>query len=225
MLLIQTPETDLEDLKRRHAHVSYAQLGEDLILSHYLKQDSGFYVDVGCHDPFRYSTTALLHLYRGWRGMNIDADPQAIDKFRKARPGDINLNFGVSDAAAELEFTIFRGSAHNSFDARMVKAASQRMRVEQRLKVRVRPLRDILDEYLPPGQTIDYMNIDCEGLDERVIAGNDWCRFSPRILSVEIHALNLVKAMDHAVVRTLLQAGYRLRSHCEVTSIFERAPT
>jgi len=222
MLLIQTPETNLEDLKKRHAHVSYAQLGEDLILSHYLKQDNGFYVDVGCHDPFRYSTTALLHLYRGWRGMNIDADPQAIEKFRKARPGDINLNVGVSDAAGELEFTIFKGSAHNSFDARMVQAASRRMPVEQRQQVHVRPLRDILADHLPPGQTIDYMNIDCEGLDEKVIAGNDWSRFSPKLLSVEIHGLNLIKAMDNPVVKTLLQSGYRLRSPCGVTSIFER---
>jgi FkbM family methyltransferase len=222
MLLIQTPETDLDDLKKRHARVSYAHLGEDLILTHYLRHENGFYVDVGCHDPFRYSTTALLHLYRGWRGMNIDADPQAIEKFREARPGDINLNLGVSDEAGVLDFTIFKASAHNSFDARMVQAASGRMPVERRLKVDVRPLRNILEQHLPPGQTIDYMNIDCEGLDDKVVAGNDWSRFAPRIVSVEIHGLNLMKAMDNPVVRTLSHAGYRFRSHCEVTSIFER---
>jgi len=88
--------------------------------------------------------------------------------------------------------------------------------------VPVRRLRDILAEFLPEGQAIDDMNIDREGLDQKVVAGNDWSRFAPKILSVEIHGLNISKAIEHPLVKTLAGSGYRLRSHCEITSIFER---
>jgi hypothetical protein len=96
------------------------------------------------------------------------------------------------------------------------------MQVVQRVRVPVRPLREILKEHLPPGQEIDYLNVDCEGLDSKVVAGNDWATFRPKIVSVEIHGLDLLNAMENPIVRMLADAGYRLRSHCEVTSIFER---
>ena len=77
----ETVPYDLKSQSFAHAHVSYSQLGEDLIVGHYLRYRNGFYVDVGCHDPMTFSNTAAFFLHRNWSGINIDADPSAIAKF------------------------------------------------------------------------------------------------------------------------------------------------
>lgn len=44
-----------------------------------------FYVDVGAYDPIFASNT--LNLYaEGWRGVNIDASPERINRFFLMRP-------------------------------------------------------------------------------------------------------------------------------------------
>lgn len=39
---------------------SYSQTGEDQILTSYLCKNEGFYIDVGCNHPIRYSNTFIL---------------------------------------------------------------------------------------------------------------------------------------------------------------------
>src|SRR5687768_10814903 len=105
-----------------HAHTSYAQEGEDLILLRLFDGDlPGVYVDVGAHHPFRFSNTCLL-FERGWRGINIDARPGSMAAFRRARPRDINLEIGISERPAELEFFLFEEPALNTFDRALAEA-------------------------------------------------------------------------------------------------------
>jgi hypothetical protein len=58
--------------------VSWSQGGEDLALLSALQGIyNGCYIDVGAHDPSRFSVTR--HLYqRGWSGINVDANPHLI---------------------------------------------------------------------------------------------------------------------------------------------------
>ena len=64
---------------------SYSQEGEDLVLRRYLEgRTSGFYVDVGAHDPKRFSNTHLFY-ERGWRGINIEPSPAAMKNFMRDR--------------------------------------------------------------------------------------------------------------------------------------------
>ena len=57
---------------------SYSQDNEDLFLNEYFEKISnGFYVDIGCHHPKRFSNTYLLYK-KGWKGVNIDANFFAI---------------------------------------------------------------------------------------------------------------------------------------------------
>ena len=70
---------------------SYSQEGEDILLSRIFRnQKKGFYVDIGAHHPTRFSNTYYFYKL-GWRGINIDAIPQAsdyqdpIEKYNKYR--------------------------------------------------------------------------------------------------------------------------------------------
>ncbi len=39
---------------------------------------------------------------KGWRGINIEPNPDKIELFQKIRTRDINLNLGISDQETEL---------------------------------------------------------------------------------------------------------------------------
>src|SRR2546423_8590334 len=96
------------DLK--HANFSFSQFGEDLALLRYFEERRGFYVDIGAHHPVRFSNTYLLY-QRGWSGINVDANADALDLFRSRRPRDVNLHAAVSDIVQEVEFSVYEESA------------------------------------------------------------------------------------------------------------------
>src|SRR5690242_3324544 len=64
---------------------SYSQEGEDRILhSIFETVADGFYVDIGAHHPKRFSNTYLFY-QRGWRGINVDAMPGSMVRFKRVR--------------------------------------------------------------------------------------------------------------------------------------------
>ena len=67
--------------------VSYSQFGEDLALINLIGDRTGRYLDIGAHHPSRFSNTRLLY-ERGWSGVNVEANPELISAFEKARARD-----------------------------------------------------------------------------------------------------------------------------------------
>jgi hypothetical protein len=65
------------------------------------------------------------------------------------------------------------------------------------------------------------MNVDCEGLDKEALLSNDWSRFSPEIVSAEIHGLNLESVLTHPIVALMKERGYRMTSYYFATAFFE----
>ena len=99
----------------------YSQEGEDMILRRIFEgQENGFYIDVGAHHPRRFSNTYYFYK-QGWRGINIEPNPDALKAFNSDRPKDINLQLGVSDAASILKYYYFDEPALNTFDSSIVK--------------------------------------------------------------------------------------------------------
>src|SRR5690606_27350082 len=93
---------------QEHGRVAYSQEGEDLLIYKLLRleeqrQHDGYYVDVGAHDPFRYSNTAIFYRL-GWTGINVDPRPGMATIFGKARPRDTNLEIAVSSMTGNLDF-------------------------------------------------------------------------------------------------------------------------
>ena len=75
--------------------ISYSQFEEDLFLKSYFKNKKiGFFIDIGCHHPFKGNNTYLLYK-SGWTGINIDLNQLSIDLFNIARPRDKNIGFPI----------------------------------------------------------------------------------------------------------------------------------
>ena len=180
-------------------------------------------MDVGAYHPFRFSNTALLHLHKGWRGVNIDASPEAVALFDLHRPDDINILAAVSDEETELEYAKFDKGNINSLDPATIKrwgGPDSPFRIRERVTVRTRRLDSILGALDSLPGRIDLLSVDCEGLDYRVLMSNDWQRFRPFAVLVECHGLKLEKVSEHPVHQFLTRHGYTLASHAFVTSLY-----
>ena len=199
--------------------LSFGQFGEDLLVTHLLGAEPGCYVDVGAHDPWRYSNTALLYM-QGWRGINIDADARAIARFKLARPDDVNLHIGIAGASGTAEFAVFNDGAVNSFDKGFAISQSRAFGTPEIQMVQTEPLASVLAEHLEPGRRLRYLNVDCEGLDDTVLRSNDWERFRPDVISVELHGMNLEAVTRNPSYQLLRGLGYLMRGHYFATSIF-----
>jgi len=196
---------------RIHARVAYSQEGEDLLLARLFEHDAGgIYVDVGAHHPFRFSNTCLLNK-RGWHGINIDALPGSMRLFRRFRPDDVNLEMGVSEQPGQLEFFVFAEAALNTFDAAL--ASSRRAEgwaFVGKTLVECQPLATIIEIHLPHLQSsqVDLLTIDAEGLDLQVLRSNDWVRYRPRVIVVEILGGDLSEMLRSDTVTFLAGVGY-----------------
>lgn len=204
-------------------NLAYSQDGEDMVLRRlFERRKSGFYVDVGAHHPFRFSNTCYFYR-QGWTGINIDPNPDAIQAFRRDRPSDINVCVGVSDMPGDIAFHFFNEPALNTFDAEL---AAERIRIPgyrllETRSVPVRRLDDVLAEFLPRNQKIDFLSIDVEGLDLSVLRSNDWNRFRPHLLLVEAHERTVLAIENDPINMFVVAAGYQLIAKTLNTLIFE----
>lgn len=201
----------------------FAQDGEDLILDRMLEtQKNGFYVDVGAHHPLRFSNTYLFY-QRGWRGINIDAEPGSMRLFNKFRPNDINIESGVSDKAGYMTYYRFNEPALNTFNEMEARLKNRLpYRIIQERTILVRRLDEILLENLGQYQQIDFLSVDVEGMDCEVLKSNDWSKFRPRFILVETLRTDLMNLSKCPVVQFLKGKGYKAVAKAYNTTFFER---
>jgi FkbM family methyltransferase len=213
-------------IQDRATGLTFSQFGEDSVIFHLLvhhvkKIGGGFYVDVGAFHPRLFSNTKILTLL-GWTGINIDANADAIAAFRTERPNDINICCGVAAEPGELTYHRFEGAAMNTFSAETAEKWQREngWKLIGKETVQVRRLDAILAESLPPNQTIDYMNIDVEGMDASVVASIDFTKYKPTLLSVELFGVDKMALRDSPTVQRLRAHGYKLVAILLSTFIF-----
>ena len=215
----------LEKTTDLYSSKSYSQEGEDMILKRIFERKAGpgFYVDVGAHHPKRYSNTYYFYR-RGWRGINIEPNPDALRSFRAARRGDINLQLGVADEPGSLKYYSFDEPALNTFDEGILQSrlVGSSYRLITTTDVRVERLGEILGKHLPTGQPIDFLSIDVEGLDLRVLMSNDWDRFKPECVLVEALGVSIERVKESDVYLLMRRHGYVWIAKTFNTLVFRR---
>jgi FkbM family methyltransferase len=209
---------------------SYSQEGEDMILARIFEgQFSGFYVDVGAHHPQHLSNTYYFYL-QGWRGINLDASPNSMTIFNKIRARDINLEIAISDISELLTYYAFNESAINGFCKPLVDELSRNERFEiiAETAIQTYSLSQVLDDYLPDGQVIDFLNIDVEGLDYQVLQSNDWKKYRPKIVLVESLQPSSICKLDDKLdlkIKFMNEQNYQLYCRTVDTLFFKENQT
>ena len=207
-----------------NTHISFSQDGEDIALGRMLSENlipaQGFYVDVGAYHPFFFSNTCLLHLM-GWRGINIDANPQAIEVFKKIRPNDTNIFSGVTTTPGQLTYHIFDLEGINTFcEDRKVKMIEKGFKHVGTRLIDCQRLESLLELYLEEGQQIHFLNIDIEGKDEEVCLDFNWAKYRPTVVCIEVLADNVEELMSCPIHRCLTENNYVLKSYLDMSALY-----
>lgn len=166
---------------------SYSQLFEDYFLDKFMgfKKD-GFYVDIGANDPTFLNNTKLFYL-KGWRGINIEPNVRKYKDFLKGRPNDININMGVGEKAETINFYDFNDDVLSTFSSEeSKKRLSAGYKIKNISKVDIDRLENILKSHCKSDFKTDFMSIDTEGFDLAVLKSNDWKKFRPKFICIEV---------------------------------------
>lgn len=165
----------------RERLLSYCKRGgmEDVILYHVLKNENNiFYIDVGSNDPVFGSVTKLLYDMKEACGINIDPQEEVIGITNLERPRDINLCVGIGKENKETIFYLQGGLATGRADY-VVTENCKKKRIE------IKPLADIVKEYIAEKQEIQLLKIDVEGMEKEVLEGADFSNCRPWIICIE----------------------------------------
>lgn len=164
--------------------ISYAQNFEDVLLNRIFKnQEKGFYIDIGAHHPIYDSVTKAFY-EKGWTGINIEPVSKFFQLLKIDRPNDINLNIAISDQEGSLNFHELLDTGLSTFDGDMAEKLAQQDDFSlHEYPVNIKTLEDVCRQYV--NQPIDFLKIDVEGWEEKVILSNDWQNFRPKIIVLE----------------------------------------
>lgn len=192
----------------------YAQFAEDVSIARLFPPGyQGFFVDVGCFHPKKYSNT--WRLYRsGWRGVNIDIDPVKISGFNLLRRGDVNIACAVSDHDGHV--TYYANGFYSltvSLDEDYVAAGSGYVEKQSRCA----RLTTLLDETRFKDRQIDFLSVDAEGHDRVVLESLDFQRYSPKLIAVETHQPLFSQVSESALYKFLAEKDYCLVGWCGLT--------
>lgn len=208
---------------------TYSQNCEDLVarklLSELIGNRKGTYVDVGAHDPIRFSNTLQFYL-SGWNGINIDPMPECRKVFRQYRPDDVNLNVAVSSEECMKEYFAFEEPAFNCMSKERADELIARglTKLKSVTKVRAVSLKRIFDKYIKDKQ-IDLLTIDVETMELDVLQSNDWNKYQPELIIMEsivsCHE-DISKVYEDKAVSYLKDKGYMVVAKVENAVFMKR---
>ena len=176
----------------------FGEFGEDILINRFFrKKNEGFYVDVGCYHPTKGSLTYYLYK-KGWRGLNVDLSKVSIDLFKLARPKDYNIQAAVTDFDGETQF--FENGMINQQNTLENNGTNLK-----KIKINAFKLQTLLDKLNI--NHIDFLNIDVEGADFKVLEGLSFDKFKPELICIEIHDKEI---KDSKVCKFLNDKNYKL---------------
>ena len=180
--------------------------GEDTeVLDYFKDKKNGFYVDVGCYHPIHRNNTYLLHK-KDWDGINIDTSQFSIDLFDYMRPNDLNYNCAISNKNEVIKLFYQKElSQLSTTESAQAKKVFQGNIKEK--EIQAFTLDEILNKSKYKNSKIDFLDIDVEGADLKVLEGLSFEKFKPELICVEIHAKEI---NESKIYKFLVDKKYKI---------------
>lgn len=163
--------------------ISYAQNFEDIILHRALRDVSeGFYIDIGAQSPDIDSVSRMFYEH-GWRGVHCEPSPQYARQLRNARPDEQVIESAIGDTDENLTFFVIRDSGLSTSNAEFIRQHEANGYAYEEVNVRSIPTHQLLDSI--GTETVHWMKIDVEGMEESVLRGWQPSKVRPWIVVIE----------------------------------------
>lgn len=208
---------------------TYAQSGEDVIISYILRvigkhfQDVT-YLDLGANHAKELSNTYALYC-KGARGVLVEANPKLIPELKLNRSEDVIINKCVSDNSEEkLTFYVMSGDGLSTSDYESVKEVMERnpsISIAEIIEIQSISVADILANYFSEAPTV--INIDIEGQEMNILYQLDFNKCRPTIIIIEVieYSQFINKGKKNETILSFMKdKGYVEYAYTGINSIF-----
>ena len=176
----------------RQTDLPYPQPWEFVYENFFKDKRELFYVDVGANDGLLVSNTAFFELDMNWNGICIEPHPVAFSKLETNRRC-VKYNCCVSDESTILEYNMVSGYAEMLSGIKSVQDDRHMRRIISEIEKHGGSLEVInveskrLDSILSENniQHVDYLSIDTEGAEMKVLSSLDLNTFDIKVISAE----------------------------------------
>ena len=187
------------------------------VLSYFKDKKNGFYVDVGCYHPIHRNNTYVLHK-KNWNGINIDTSQFSIELFDYLRPDDLNYNCAISNKNEFIKLFYQKELSQLSTTEKNQAEIVFQGNIKEK-EIEAFTLDEILNRDKYKNSKIDFLDIDVEGADLKVLEGLSFDKFKPELVCVEIHTKEIKKSDIH---NFLIDKNYELLWSGVFSHIFKR---
>lgn len=211
---------------------SHSQFGEDVVVYELLRKMSiqnMSYLDIGANDPEFFSNTYVFYK-KGFTGVLVEPNPSLCGKLRAGRPRDkvLNVGIGIDEERTEADFYQFASefSGLGTFSHANAKYVDEiglfgaPRKIQQIIKVELLSINYVISTYF--AQCPDFISIDVEGWDLKILESLNFELYNPAVFCVE----TLAYADDgstyriEAISEFLKTKGYFQFHETEANAIF-----
>ena len=199
---------EVSDVNRfmKFGKLSSAQLLQDLFVLEQLHfKKNGYFIEFGAADGIRHSNTYLLEKEFDWKG--ILAEPASIwhKSLYANRSAIVDTRCVWDESGKTLEFLEDASAELSSPTEYRNQGIHKDRRIDaQKYKVSTVSLLEMLQEYDAPRE-IDYLSIDTEGSEFRILNAFDWDSYKFNVITVE-HNYSKER---HSISKLLQLNGYK----------------
>jgi FkbM family methyltransferase len=199
-----------DTLKARYGPTKFSRNEEEWVVRDYFQdRRDGVFVDIGANHYRQDSNTFYLESVLGWSGLAVEPQSWFAEGYRVHRPRTRFAAFFVSDTS-DASVTLYQvpenplvASADRGFAERAGTAAKDPMHASTPVTVPTVRLTDLLDRL--GIARFDFLSIDVELAEPKVLAGFDIDRFQPALVCIEAHPAVRQQILDYFAAH-----GYRL---------------
>ncbi len=191
--------------------MSYGQLKQDLLcLDYFDKKRDGYFVDIGAGNGRDLSNTYLLEKEYGWKGICVEPLDAPFKLCQECRPNSICRQTAIYDKEAEVEFSYIEGSSGedymysgitNDIKHHVTKVENS----SKKILMNTITLNKLLEEAGAP-EVMDFLSIDTEGSESKILEALDHKKYKFRYITVE-H--NYLMGQRSDIARVLTSNGYQ----------------
>lgn len=198
----------------------YSQYNEEkFLITFFENKFNGVLVDIGAADGQTNSNSRYLIESRNWEGLLVEPHPDYYESLHRLYKDNKNIktyNIGIFNKNIVLPFYKFGtpeegqvSTFSESFKTKVEKHYGNKY--SQPINVECKILSEVLHENNL--FNIDFMSIDCEGVDMEVLDSNEWDIFRPKLICIE-------HSMDIPTLSNFMSSKNYIKIHETIGNIF-----